>query len=351
MLVDIFGSPYGLGFFRHPEKIGAIVVSYQDTKETQTISAEVISGGLPASGTLPVTVSDRIACGSGIRTLKVRLEYVLPEEIGIPSAALDDIDSIAQEGITAKAYPGCQVLFARDGKVFYQKAFGHFRYSDTISTRIDDLYDLASLTKVAATTLAIMKLYEQGKIKLDNPLGKYLPQVKGSNKSSLTIRQIMAHQAGLQPWIPFYKKTLIDGKPDPEIYQKTPSDRFPFRVAGNVYIRKDYRDSIYQAIIRSPLLGTKDYKYSDIGFYLLQLVIERITGESLNTYVRKEFYDPLGLATLGYMPLNRFPVSRIAPTETELTFRRRRSYSGDVHDPGAAMLGGSRSCRVVLEFQ
>ena len=339
VVLDIFGSPYSLGLFKHTDQMDAILISYQDLKEIEDISAQIIFGGIPAKGKLPVTASPGIPSGSGIQTSKVRLEYVLPEEIGISSSALKKIDSIVLEGIDAKAYPGCQVLFAKDGKIFYQKSFGLMRYEDTTRVNNKDLYDLASLTKVAGTTLAIMKLYEEGKIKPDEKLGIYLPEVRGSNKEPLTIREIMAHQAGLQAWIPFYQKTLTDRKRDSSIYRSTSSENFPFRVAENIYIRRDYRDSIYKAIIDSPLLNGKEYKYSDMGFYLLQRIIEKMTGQSLDAYLRSKFYDPLGLTTLGYLPRDRFALSRIAPTENDVVFREQ-VIQGDVHDPGAAMLGG-----------
>jgi CubicO group peptidase (beta-lactamase class C family) len=276
---------------------------------------------------------------TGISTKLTRMEYVLPENIGINSVKLKIIDSIALSGINKGAYPGCQVLFALDGKIFYNRSFGHPRYEDTVTVTNDDIYDLASITKVAATTLSIMKLYEEKKISLDEKLGTYLPELKGSNKEGLIIRDVMTHQAGLQAWIPFYLKNLHNGKPDPSIYRHQQSELFPFRVAENLYIRKDYPDSVYRAIIDSPLRSTHDYKYSDLGFYLLRLIIERLTGKSFDEYVSDSFYEPLGLTTTGFLPLRRFPVSRIMPTEEDTVFRKQL-IRGDVHDPGAAMLGG-----------
>jgi beta-N-acetylhexosaminidase len=339
VLLDLFGSPYALSLFRHTDKMDAILVSYQDNHDIESVAAQQIFGGIPISGKLPVTAAPGFPSGTGIRTPKVRLEYVTPEETGISSESLASIDSIAMEGIAAKAYPGCQVLFAIDGKVFYQKSFGHFRYDDSTKVINDDLYDLASVTKVAGTTLAIMKLYEDGKISLDEKLVRYLPGVKGSDKESLTIREIMAHQAGLQSWIPFYLRTLKNGKPDSSIYRSISSENFPYRVAENIYIRKDYHDSIYKYIIATPLLPTREYKYSDMGFYLLKMIVERISGQTQDAYLRKTFYDPMGLTTMGYSPRDRFPVSRMAPTENDVVFRRQ-VLQGDVHDPGAAMLGG-----------
>ena len=183
----------------------------------------------------------------------------------------------------------------KEGKVFYRKSFGHPVYGDSIMVQNDDLYDLASVTKAASTTLAIMKLYDEGKISLNDPLIRYLPAVKGPDKEKLTIREIMTHQAGLQPWIRFYEKTMKNGNPDPDIYQSSPSPEFPDRVAENMYIRRNWHDSIYKEIINSKLRDVKEYKYSDLGFYLLQLVIENITGKTLDVYMAEKFYRPLGL--------------------------------------------------------
>jgi CubicO group peptidase (beta-lactamase class C family) len=337
--LDIFGSPYALSFLKNPGNLEAIIASYQDCPESQLLSAGLIFGAIKAKGHLPVTASHSFPYKTGISTSVTRLEYVLPEEIGIPSGYLNSIDSIAQSGIDKRAYPGCQVVFALDGKIFYNKSFGHPRYEDTAKVTNGDIYDLASLTKVTATTLAIMKLTEEKKISLDEKLGTYLPELRGSNKQDLMIRDVMTHQAGLQAWIPFYIKTLRKGQPDPAIYQHQHSDHFPLRVAEDLYIRKDYPDSVYRAIIDAPLRPTRDYKYSDMGFYLLRRIIERQSGDPLEDYLSASFYKPLGLPTTGFLPRNRFPASRIMPTEYDTVFRKQL-IRGDVHDPGAAMLGG-----------
>jgi CubicO group peptidase (beta-lactamase class C family) len=268
-----------------------------------------------------------------------RLKYVSPEDIGIDSSKLKIIDSLALSGIKKRAFPGCQIVFAIDGKIFYNKSFGHPSYDDTVKVTEDDIYDLASVTKVAATTLAMMRLFEENKISLDEKLGTYLPELNGSNKEKLIIRDVMTHQAGLQAWIPFYVKTLRNGKPDPEIYQQQQSETFPLRVAEGLYIRKDYPDSVYCTIINSPLRPERDYKYSDMGFYFLRLIVEKQTGKPFEDYLSQSFYEPLGLITTGFHPLRRFPLSRIMPTELDTVFRKQL-IRGDVHDPGAAMLGG-----------
>ena len=339
VILDIFGNPYSLALLKHPADYEAILDSYQDVPASEETSACMIFGGYGISGHLPVTASDYFPAGKKIETEATRLSYVLPEEIGIASSSLRAVDSIALKGIESRAYPGCQVLLAKDGKVFYQKAFGHARYEDTTRLTNENIYDLASLTKVLATTLSVMKLYDEGKLGLDDNLGKLLPEARGSNKENLKLRDIMTHQAGLEAWIPFYEKTLKGRRPDPTLYRDKPSEEFPVMVTGSLYLRKDYPDSIIHDILRSGLRSSRDYKYSDLGFYLLRLVVERLSGKPFDQYVSENFYAPLGLTTMGFHPRNRFPVSRITPTEYDTTFRMQQ-IRGDVHDPGAAMLGG-----------
>ena len=337
-ILVLFGTPYSLEKIPNTGKAEAILVAYQDNEATELAAAEVLFGGIAAGGKLPVTAAT-FPIGTGEATEKTRLETVMPEEIGIPRHSLDIIDSIAQNGINMRAYPGCQVLLAKDGKIFYEKAFGQPRYDDTVKVTTQHIYDLASVTKVAATTLAIMKLADEGRLSPDDSLGKFLPMLKGSNKSALRIRDVMTHQAGLQDWIPFYKLTLRNSLPDPAIYQHEPSAGFPVRVAQDLYIRKDYSDTIFTRIAGSPLRTTRDYKYSDLGFFMLRLVVERITNQPFEKYLDVTFYKPLGLSTMGFNPRSRFDISRMIPTEYDNEFRKQLVW-GDVHDPGAAMLGG-----------
>lgn len=337
-ILGLFGSPYILQSLKNTEDLGAIVVSYQDQPEAEAVTAEVIFGGVGAQGKLPVT-ADGFLSGTGSTYEKTRLEFALPEELGIPSQELLPIDSLIVNGIEAGAYPGCQVLFAQNGKIFYYKAFGHPSYDGEQPAELDNLYDIASLTKVAATTLAMMKLYEDGLIRPDDPLSIHLPELRATKKERMTIRQVMTHEAGLKAWIPFYELTLNDSLAGQEIYDTVPSALHPVRVAEHLYMKRAYTDSIYAWIIRSDLRSNTNYKYSDLGFYLLQKLVERKTGLSLPDYLGKNFYGPMGLTTLGYNPRERFPLSRIMPTERDTIFRKQL-IRGDVHDPGAAMLGG-----------
>ena len=339
IILTVFGNPYILNSLKDIHSLEAIMVTYQDQPEAEEVTAEIIAGGVEAKGHLPVTTKP-FPVGTGLKTYQTRLGFVLPEEIGISSSKLKLIDKLVTDGITSGAYPGCQVLFAKEGKVFYNKAFGYSRYKDPNGVKPSDIYDLASLTKVAATTLAVMKLYEQGFLLPDHPLSHYLPELRGSNKETITIREIMTHQAGLEPWIPFYITTLKDSLyPDPEIYHSSKSALFPIRVSNDLYMKQAYRDSIFQWIIQSELRPEKEYKYSDLGFYLLVKLVEHVTHLPFNTYLEDNFYRPLGLTTLGFLPRERFPLNRIMPTENDTLFRQQVIH-GDVHDPGAAMLGG-----------
>lgn len=337
-IIALFGTPYSLERIPDLRKPEAILVAFQDNPYTERAAAEVIFGGIGAHGHLPVS-SGTFAAGLGDKTEKTRMARVMPEELGIPRNALDEIDSIALRGIRARAYPSCQVLLAKNGQIFYEKAFGHPRYDDTVKITTRSVFDLASVTKVAATTLAIMKLYDNGQLSADDTLGKYLPFLKGSNKSNLVIREVMAHQAGLQDWIPFYKSTLREGMPDPAIYQSVQSPEFPVKVAENLFIRKDYSDTVLRRLVTSPLRTSRDYKYSDLGFYLLRMVVEHVSKQPFDKFLDVNFYKPLGLSTIGFNPRERFEISTLIPTEYDQEFRKQLVW-GDVHDPGAAMIGG-----------
>ncbi|MCK9618763.1 MAG: serine hydrolase [Lentimicrobiaceae bacterium] len=340
IILDLFAIPYSLHLFDSLPKAKAIVVSYQDNPFIHNLSAQAIFGGIPFRGKLPVMASPKYPSGSGILTTEItRLKYTMPEELQISSATLAKVDSIAEKGIAAHAYPGCQIWAAKDGKVIYNKAFGYFTYDSIRKVQPDDVYDLASVTKIAATTLAVMKLYDEHKIDLDKRLAKYLPILRRTNKKNITIREVMTHQAGLLPFIHFYPKTFKNGQLDSLLYDKTASDAFPFCVADSLYLRWDYRQKILDSIALSPLLPEKKYKYSDLGFILLGAMVEHVTGKKLEEYVMESFYRPMGLSTMGFHPLQRFSKEIIPPTEDDKIFRKQL-VKGYVHDPTAAIMGG-----------
>jgi beta-N-acetylhexosaminidase len=260
--------------------------------------------------------------------------------VGLDVVELNKIDSISIDAIAKGAAPGCVVMVVKDGKIAYHKSFGHTSHRSDEPVTMETIYDMASVTKICATTIAIMKLYEQGKIDLKSSLGTYLPWVRGTNKENLTLENILLHQAGLVAFIPFYKETInADGIPFTKYYSTSKNDSFNIRVAQNLYMRNDWRDTLYQRILQSPLERGGKYVYSDNDFIFLGKIVEAVSGKTLDTFVESEFYKPLGLTATGFNPRDRFPLNRVAPTEKEKYFRLQE-IRGDVHDPGAAMFGG-----------
>ena len=302
----------------------AIILAHENHPIAQAQIAQLLMGGLSAAG---LETNGRLGIAS-------------PEEIGLASKDLQQLDVIAQKGIDAGAYPGCQLLVAVEDKVIWHKAYGKQGY-EANATEIDlqSMYDIASVTKIAASTLLAMEQHSKGKFSLDQTIGNYIPEVVGASPfAALKIREIMAHQAGLTPWIPFYKRTLSDGSWKSNIYQSGRSDDFPLEVANGMYIHKNYKDSMYAQILRSEL-GPKKYVYSDLCYYFTQPILERIIGESQASYLRRNIYLPLGLGRILYQPRKQFADQQIVPTEDDQAFRKQL-LRGYVHDPGAAMLGG-----------
>jgi beta-N-acetylhexosaminidase len=330
-----FGNPYALKNFCDAKNL---VACYEDDSITQRSAADILEGKIDAKGILPVTVCNNYKYGSGI-IIKNILPVTTPEKVGLNAAKLSIIDSIAETAIAAGATPGCVVLVAKDGKIAFEKAYGKNNYDTPEPVTLQSIYDMASVTKICATTLAVMKLYDEGKIKLNKTLGDYLKWVKGSNKSKLPIEKILLHQAGLVAFIPFYKETLDSlGHPLPSIYSTVQNDTFSIRVAQNLYMRNDYTDTMYKRILQSKLGPMDKYIYSDNDFIFLGKIVEAISGMSLDKYVDKNFYKPMGLTSIGFLPREKFDTNRIPPTEYEKTFRLQHLHA-DVHDPGSAMFG------------
>jgi CubicO group peptidase (beta-lactamase class C family) len=250
------------------------------------------------------------------------------------------IDSIANDAIACKAMPGCVVLIAKDGKIAFEKAYGYYTYEKNEPVTTESVYDIASVTKICATTIALMKLYDEGKLDLKKKLGDYLTSVKGTNKEKISIEKLLLHQAGLVPYIPLYKETLdAYGVPVKELYNSVFSDSFSIPVADHLFLRTASKDTLYKRILSSPLGAADKYVYSDNDFIFLGKIVETITGVALDEYVRKNFYTPMSLESAGFLPLKRMAINRVAPTEDEKLFRLQL-LRGTVHDPGAAMFGG-----------
>lgn len=259
------------------------------------------------------------------------------------SNAIITLNTFIVNAIYQRAFPGCQVFASKNGKVIYSKNFGTYNYDNAYPVTDTTLYDVASCTKIVATTLALMKLYDEGRLSLDSPLVAYIPAlVQNTDKANLRISDLMLHQAGLKAWIPFYKATLdtVDKSgPDWSIYRQTGQQNFDIPVAKNLYIKNSYVDTIWKAIIESPLENLGHYVYSDLDFLFLQKVVEAITKMPLQQYVYKNFYAPLGLHHTMFNPWQRGLATQCAPTENDMVFREQ-VVQGYVHDPGAAMMGG-----------
>ena len=339
VVVDIQANPYSLDRFTEGSAADAIIVSYQDNDAALEAAAEGLFGGFEINGTLPVGASKKYPAGFGLTLKKKRLSFGFPEEVGINSDSLGLIDSIIQFGIDTGAYPGCQVLVAKDGIIIYDRAFGSQIYEKKDSIDLDNIYDLASITKVLATTLSVMRLADEGKIDVDQKVKYYIPELDSTNKGELLIRDVMSHQARLKPWIPFYTHTLIDGKLNQYLYSKTPKGGYTTKVADSMYILDSYSDSIWENIINSNLLRKSKYRYSDLGFYIMKEIVERQANTSIDNYVDSVFYQPMGLHSIGFLPLTRFDTNLIVPTEKDKYFRHQLVH-GYVHDQGCAMMGG-----------
>ena len=322
------------------DSTAAMIMGYENNNYLLNLSAQMIFGGISSKGKIPVTATQKFPLFSGIHTgPPVRFKYTTPEDAGLDPQKLEAIDTLVARGIKEKAFPGCEVFLARDKKVFYYRSFGYHTYEKRRPVKRDDIYDLASVTKIAATTAATMKLVDEKKISVDANLCDYLPETEGTNKMNVNIREMLTHQAGMKDWIPFFLHTIHKGEYKPGIYSKVKSDEFPTRVAEKLYINKTFPDTIWKGILESPVSSKHEYLYSDLDLLFMWRVIEHETKMPMNEYVQKYFYDPLGVPTMGYRPRERFPLTRIVPTEYDVKFRKQLVH-GDVHDPAAAMLGG-----------
>jgi beta-glucosidase-like glycosyl hydrolase/CubicO group peptidase (beta-lactamase class C family) len=338
-VVATFGIPYLIGNLSCANYARALVAAYELNATTEGYAAQLIMGGIGAEGTLPVTVSDRWKRGTGLRTKATRIGYGTPYQRGMDAETLKGIDRIMDQAIADRAAPGAQILVVRDGMVVYERNMGTHMYDAKRPVRPTDLYDLASVTKVSATLPAFMQLVDQGKVKLDDQVSDHLQRLWATDKSEMTFREMLAHFARLKSWTPFYKNTLTDGYISRRYYRTMPSDSFPHQVAEDLYLRFDYPDTMRSIVDRSELLPTHEYKYSDLAYYYLREVVEKYARKQLDTVTMESFYRPMGLRSMGYLPLNRFDKDRIVPTEYDDYFRNQLVH-GHVHDQGAAMLGG-----------
>ena len=336
----VFGNPYALSKNIDLSHIESIVVGYENHELALNRAGQFLMGAFESTGKLPVTINSKFKRGRSIHVKwGGKLKESQPEEVGVSRNKLSQIDDVAEKGIADGAFPGCQVLVAVEGKIIYNKSFGHHTYSKKQEVLDDDLYDIASITKVAASTFSLMYLDSKEEFSLEGKLSDYIPEiVQNTPYASMRVRHMLTHQAGLHPWIPFYTETLKNYRPDPAVYATEKSDEFSEQVANNMWIRKEYKEVMYQTILRKPLKAKK-YKYSDLGYYFMKSIIEKKTGKSLDQFVEDEFYGPMGLRNIMYNPLRTVALDRIPPTENDTIFRKQLIH-GFVHDQGASMMGG-----------
>lgn len=369
VILDVFGNPYILQRFKKLDNLKALIVSYENSDLVQSLSAQSIFGAIGMSGILPVSSVNWVAGKSGLRTNSSgRLKFSIPIEADMSADTLKKIDEIVQRAIEYQAIPGCQILVARKGKVILHKTYGHHDYTKSRPVRLGDLYDLASVTKVAATTQAVMQLVDEECVGINQKLSAYLHYLENTNKKDLYIADILLHQSGLQPFLQFYLATLEPVFKNQQLITSSISDAnpirlgpgqylsrytqfktslvspiwsesFPHKVAENLYILKSWPDSMYLGIANSSLRTKKEYVYSDLGFILFRQLVDTVTRVSFDHFVDSVFYKKLGAGSLCFNPLSRFDKSCIVPTENDQLFRHQQ-LQGYVHDQRAAMFGG-----------
>jgi CubicO group peptidase (beta-lactamase class C family) len=332
VIVAYFGKAQGLDKIN--DVTAPILYADRTTAGAASFSAQAIFGGVAITQKLTGTVTQRYRFGMGFLTEKTRLEYSVPEAVGINAGNLEDIDKIAKEALMAHATPGCVVLVAKDGKVIFNKAYGYRTYSADVADQITDIFDVASMTKVSATTITAMQLKDEGKLNIDSTLNYYWPVSHNTNKANIQVREVLLHQAGLIPDIPTFDKIKATD------HSADSSAAYPTKVNNGYYLRKDYyKDIMLPAILNSPLRTRGQYVYSDLSMIIMQQIIEGLTKTPLNQYVQQQFYNRLSMQTAGFLPLERFPPSQIVPSEDDEVYRHSELI-GYVNDPTAALMGG-----------
>ncbi len=332
-----FSRPYSLLDLKSFINIDAIFQVYQNNEIAQSVAAQQIFGAIDVKGKLPVSITSALPEGTGY-TLKAngRLGYDYLQNSGFQQDLESRIDSIANYVLEKKMTPGMQILVARKGKVIYDKNFGYHTYDNTTQVESHHVYDLASLTKILTSLPLLMVLEENHKLNLESKLHELLPELAGSNKANINVLEMLSHYAKLKAWIPFYKSTLDDKE---SFYKTKFSETFNIKITDDLYLRSDYKDSIYTKVVNSELRDTLEYKYSDLPYYILQKFIENETQTALDTLAENYFYKPMGLRHLKFFPLNHFNKTKIVPTEYDSEWRQTLVH-GTVHDQGATMLGG-----------
>jgi beta-glucosidase-like glycosyl hydrolase/CubicO group peptidase (beta-lactamase class C family) len=334
----IFGNPYAVGDF---SKIKNILFAFEDTKYSHSAAQKWLEGKIQAVGTLPVTISPELQYGMPSESPVKKKIIVAPvSQVNIDQVKLSKIDSIVADAILLGAIPGCQVLVAKDNQIVFNKSYGTIAGAQSPQVTNMTLYDLASMTKTSATTVAIMKLVEEGKLNIEKTIGDYLPWVIGNPKATIRLKELLIHEAGLFPYIKFYEALL---NPDGSINSKwivpVQDATHQLMVTPNKYLANNWMDTIRSKILNSPITTPGKYVYSDNDFIFLGNIVEQVTGMSLQDYCTKTFYGPMNMRSTGFLPLERTDKSNIAASELDNYFRKEL-IQGSVHDEGASTMGG-----------
>ena len=341
IVLNVFVKPYTLRDLDKITGIDALVVSYQNNPICQKVSADKIFGIDSYDGKLPVSASSKFKVGDGI-LLKSIHKLRLSSELllGFDPNKLKEIDRLAKIAIDSLMTPGLQIFISRKGKIIYNKSFGHHTYKKNLKVKNEHIYDLASLTKILAALPLVITEVDRGELNIEDTIGELIQDYKGSNKSNITIKEILSHYARLVPWIPFYKETLDKNSfPKRKYYRKSKSNRFSVPVAKNLFLRSNYSKKIDKIIKNSPLLDTLEYRYSDLAFFIVKKYFDKKYDKSLQQIVHERIYKPLGLKRTMYNPTKMIPAEEIVPSELD-TYFRHGELRGYVHDMGAAMQSG-----------
>lgn len=269
------------------------------------------------------------------KTEQTRLQYGTAHSCGLDLDAMGKrIDAIAAEAIRGRATPGLVVMAVKDGQVIFDKAYGSHTYRGDVKMKTSDIFDLASISKVAGTTPVVMHLQERRIIDIDSTIGNYLEQARATDKKDIRLRTVLLHEAGFVPFIPFYRNL----KPNDLVHRRDADHQV--RVADKAYLRNNYyHEVMWPQMLESPIRSKGRYVYSDISMYVMKEVAEHTTGKPMEKYVQELLYRPIGMKTAGYNPRQRFAKARIVPTQNDTVFRKEL-LQGYVHDEGAAMAGG-----------
>ena len=341
LILDIFVKPYAISALKSINGIDALLLSYQNSKTSQILSADAIFGAQKINGSLPVDIIESFNEGDGIALKNIhRMGFASPESLGFDSNKLKTIDELAQITIDSMMTPGMRVLVSRKGKILFDKSFGYHTYKKERKVKANDLYDLASLTKILGTLPLVIKAVGEKNMNLNTTVEELIPEWSESDKASISLKKMLSHQARLFPWIPFYKETLNSrGYPISSMYKNKYSKKFSLQVTQGLYLKSDFKNDMHEQIKKSVLLDKGASKYSDLPYYILKKYFEKVSGKDYDDLIKENIFDPLGLDRITYKPLKYFPKEEIVRSEIDTYFRHTELH-GYVHDMGAAMQDG-----------